>query len=363
MIEDFQEQLNSITDKYNSISSALGKDRLLHDLTSIDAQLLDSNVYSDLEKSKALLKTKARIESSLEKIKQVEKSIDDFAVTLEFFKSGELDLESNLFELGKLAEKATDALYLETLYSGEYDDEDVLLEIHSGAGGEEAQDWCDMLSRMYVKYASKMGYDLTVADKLPGDGAGYKSISFVVSGQHCYGNLKCERGVHRLVRISPFDSNARRHTSFASVEVSPILSDDTKIEINPADLKIDTYRSSGAGGQHVNKTESAVRITHIPTGIVVACQNERSQVQNKEQAMKMLKAKLTSLEEQRKEKEKLENLATQKKIEWGSQIRSYVLHPYNMVKDHRTNLQTSDTGGVLDGNIQDFIIEYLKTSN
>ncbi|MBQ9790274.1 MAG: peptide chain release factor 2 [Clostridia bacterium] len=363
MIENFQEQFGEISQKFASISGALGKEKLLLQLEDLNLKLMDPAIYSDIEKSKTISKNKARIETSLAKINQVEKAVDDFAVAIEFVKSGETGMLAELENLSKIAEKAVNELYLETLYAGEYDNEDVLLEIHSGAGGEEAQDWCDMLSRMYVKYAGKMGYEITITDKLPGDGAGYKSISFVVSGQHCYGNLKCERGVHRLVRISPFDSNARRHTSFASVEVSPILSDDTKIEVNPADLKIDTYRSSGAGGQHVNKTESAVRITHIPTGIVVACQNERSQVQNKEQAMKMLKAKLTSLEEQRKEKEKLENLATQKKIEWGSQIRSYVLHPYNMVKDHRTNVQTSDTGSVLDGNIQDFIIEYLKTSN
>lgn len=363
MIDELQEKLRLITNKYNSLLGALHKNELEKELESIEAELLDGNIYSDLEKSKTIMKNKAKLENSLLKIKKVESAIDDFAVTLEFLKNGESELAEEILGLAKKAEKATDELYLETLYSGEYDDEDVLLEIHAGAGGEEAQDWVDMLSRMYTKYAGKMGYEITLTDKLPGDGAGYKSISFVISGQHCYGNLKCERGVHRLVRISPFDSNARRHTSFASVEVSPILSDDTKIEINASDLKIDTYRSSGAGGQHVNKTESAVRITHLPTGIIVACQNERSQVQNKEQAMKMLKAKLTALEDQRKEKEKLENLATQKKIEWGSQIRSYVLHPYNMVKDHRTNAETSDTGAVLDGEIQSFIIEYLKTSN
>ncbi len=363
IVDNFQEKLNVISQKFASIAGALGKEKIVENLASIDAELMNENVYTDLEKSKALLKSKARLEFSLSKITNVEKAIDDFAVAIDFVKNGETDMLAELDGISKNAEKLTNELYLETLYSDEYDNEDVLLEIHAGAGGEEAQDWCDMLSRMYVKFAGKMGYEITISDKLPGDGAGYKSISFVVSGEHAYGNLKCERGVHRLVRISPFDSNARRHTSFASVEVSPILSDDTKIEINPNDLKIDTYRSSGAGGQHVNKTESAVRITHIPTGIIVACQNERSQVQNKEQAMKMLKAKLTSLEEERKEKEKLENLSTQKKIEWGSQIRSYVLHPYNMVKDHRTLFSTSDTGSVLNGELMDFMIEYLKLSN
>ena len=232
--------------------------------------------------------------------------------------------------------------------------------IHAGAGGEEAQDWVDMLTRMYQRYFSNMNYSFSIIDRTPGDGAGTKSITMIVEGKHCYGNMKCERGVHRLVRISPFDANKRRHTSFASVEVSPILEQSGNIEINPADLKIDTYRSSGAGGQHVNKTESAIRITHIPTGIVVACQNERSQVQNKEQAMKMLISKLVEREEKRQFEEKQKQLSTQKKIEWGSQIRSYVLHPYNMVKDHRTDLSTSDTTGVLDGEIEPFIVEFLK---
>jgi len=362
MIDILIQQLGEIKSKFESIAQSLNKDRYLMELKDIDQKLMDSSVYSDLDKSKSLLKQKARLEVSLEKIIKVEKAISDFEVAIEFYKSGETSIESELDNLHKNSKTLVNNLYLETLYSGEYDNEDVLLEIHAGAGGEEAQDWADMLSRMYTKYATKMGYDLSIADKLPGDGAGYKSISFIISGQHCYGNMKCERGVHRLVRLSPFDANNRRHTSFASVEVSPLIENNSSIEINASDLKIDTYRSSGAGGQHVNKTESAVRITHIPTGIVVACQNERSQVQNKEQAMKMLKAKLVSLEEEKKEKEKLENLASQKKIEWGSQIRSYVLHPYNMVKDHRTNFSTSDTTSVLDGDIQEFIIEYLKTT-
>lgn len=253
-----------------------------------------------------------------------------------------------------------DELYVETLYSGEHDDCDALVELNAGAGGEEAQDWTQMLERMYVRYAEKQGFDVKVLNFLYGDGAGYKSVSLLVEGKHAYGNLKCERGVHRLVRISPFDANKRRHTSFASLEVSPIIEDSSEIEIRPEDLKIDTYRSSGAGGQHVNKTESAVRITHIPTGIIVACQNERSQTQNKEYAMKMLYAKLTEIAEKEKEKERLKQLGLQMKIEWGSQIRSYVLCPYNLVKDHRTNYEDGDTEAVLDGEIQEFIIEKLK---
>ena len=258
------------------------------------------------------------------------------------------------------AQQNIENLYEETLYSGENDNAPALVELHAGAGGEEAQDWTDMLRRMYVGFAEKNDLDVSVLDYLYGDGAGYKSVTLLIEGEHAYGNLKCERGVHRLVRISPFDANKRRHTSFASVEVSPVVNDTTKIEINPDDIKVDTYRSGGAGGQHINKTESAVRITHIPTGIIVACQNERSQTQNRETAMKMLYAKLAEKAEKEKEDERLKKLGLQRKIEWGSQIRSYVLCPYNMVKDHRTNYETGDTAGVLDGNIKEFIIEKLK---
>ena len=271
------------------------------------------------------------------------------------------DVEWHEFESEfKKAKKDIESLYEETLYSGEHDNCSALVVLHSGAGGEEAQDWTDMLFRMYTGFADKNGLSLKVMDYLYGEGAGYKSVTFIVDGEHAYGNFKCERGVHRLVRISPFDANKRRHTSFASVEVSPIIEDTTTIEIKPDEIKIDTYRSGGAGGQHINKTESAVRITHIPTGIIVACQNERSQTQNKEYAMKMLYAKLTELAENKKEEERLKQLGLQRKIEWGSQIRSYVLCPYTMVKDHRTNYETGDAGSVLDGNIKEFIIEKLK---
>lgn len=251
-------------------------------------------------------------------------------------------------------------LYEETLYSESFDSADALIELHSGAGGEEAQDWTDMLKRMYSRFAEKQGYEVKIIDYLYGDGAGYKSVTMLIEGTNAYGNLKCERGVHRLVRISPFDSNKRRHTSFASVEVSPIVDNTNEIEIRDEDIKIDTFRSGGAGGQHINKTESAVRITHIQTGIIVACQNERSQTQNKETALKMLYSKLIEKQEKEKEEERLKKLGTQRKIEWGSQIRSYVLCPYNLVKDHRTGYETGDTDGVLDGEIKQFIIEKLK---
>jgi len=251
-------------------------------------------------------------------------------------------------------------LKLETLLSGPYDRNNAIMTLHAGAGGTEAQDWVQMLLRMYTRWAEDHQYEVKTLDYLDGDEAGIKSVTIQIIGENAYGYLRSEKGVHRLVRISPFDASGRRHTSFASVDVMPELDEEIKVEINPEDLKIDTYRSSGAGGQHVNKTESAVRITHIPTGIVVACQNERSQIQNRETAMKMLKAKLLELKE-REQKEKIEDLkGVQMDIAWGSQIRSYVFCPYTMVKDHRTNYETGDVQAVMDGDLDKFIHAYLS---
>ena len=246
------------------------------------------------------------------------------------------------------------------LLVGEYDDSNVIVEIHPGAGGTESQDWADMLYRMYIRYAEKNGYKIQMIDYLEGDGAGLKSVSFMIKGKNAYGFMKSEKGVHRLVRISPFDSSGRRHTSFASVEVTPEIADTIDIVIEDKDIRIDTYRSSGAGGQNVNKTDSAVRMTHIPTGIVVTCQNERNQIQNRETAMNILKSRLYMLK-QAEQKAKLSQIqGEQKNIEWGSQIRSYVFCPYTMVKDHRTNFEMVDVHGVLDGNLKEFMEAYLK---
>lgn len=273
------------------------------------------------------------------------------------------DLFSELNTELKNLEERLENLKLETLLNGKYDSLNAILTLHAGAGGTEAQDWVSMLYRMYTMYAEKMGYKTTLLDVLDGDEAGIKSVTFLVEGENAYGYLKSEKGVHRLVRISPFDANARRHTSFASLEVMPELDDTPDIVIKPEDLKVDTYRSSGAGGQHVNKTESAIRITHIPTGIVVSCQTERSQIQNRETAMKMLYGKLAEMQEQ-EELDKLSSIRGDiKKIEWGSQIRSYVFHPYNLVKDHRTGYETSNIQAVMDGDLQPFITDYLKKSN
>lgn len=274
----------------------------------------------------------------------------------------EEDDESVLDEVKTNYKKLTsdiENMKLETLLSGKYDKNNAIITLHAGAGGTEAQDWCEMLYRMYTHWAERRGYSVETLDFLDGEEAGLKSITFLVEGLNAYGYAKCEKGVHRLVRISPFDSAARRHTSFASCEVMPEIDDDIEVDINPEDLRVDTYRSSGAGGQHINKTESAIRITHIPTGVVVTCQNERSQHKNRETAMKMLKSKLIEIAE-REQKEKIEDLkGVQMEIGWGSQIRSYVFHPYTMVKDHRTNYEVGNINAVMDGDIDGFINAYL----
>ncbi len=297
----------------------------------------------------------------MQKFEKIEKSLSslkDF-VSLLTIEDDQSLYEDFCKELKQL-ETDVEQNYLDTLLNGKYDSLNAIVTIHSGAGGTESQDWAEMLFRMYSRYAERAGFKLSVLDMQDGDDAGIKSVSFMVNGENAYGYLKGEKGIHRLVRISPFDSNSRRHTSFASVDVMPEIISSEEIKINPDELRVDTYRSSGAGGQYINKTDSAVRLTHLPTGIVVACQTERSQIQNRETAMKMLYSKLAQLKEE-KEQAELKNIQGDlKKIEWGSQIRSYVFCPYTMVKDHRTNYETANIQLVMDGDIQPFINEYLK---
>lgn len=316
------------------------------------------SIASKINKDLKVMTSKVEGLSSLEgRVKDISEYI--ILCELEGDESMVSDIDSSL----ELLKKEIFELYINTLLSGEYDNNNALVKIHSGAGGTEACDWAGMLQRMYQMFADKNGFKVSVQDYIDGDGAGVKSVTLKVEGDNAYGYFKSEMGVHRLVRISPFDSNKRRHTSFASVEVMPEINQDVSVDIRTEDLKIDVYRSGGAGGQHVNTTDSAVRITHIPTGIVVACQQERSQIKNRETAMSMLKSKLIALEIDKKMQESLALKGDAKKIEWGSQIRSYVFCPYTMVKDHRTNFETSDVYGVMDGNIKDFVFEFLKLVN
>lgn len=273
--------------------------------------------------------------------------------------SSDLSFTAELQSEITVVEQGIQDLEFRNMLSGDDDEKNCIITIHSGAGGTESQDWAEMLFRMYLRWCERKGFKTFLLDEQAGDGAGIKSAAVEVQGLYAYGYLKAENGVHRLVRISPFDANARRHTSFASIFVYPEIEDDVEIEINPSDLKIDTFRSGGKGGQNVNKVETAVRITHIPSGVIVACQQERSQFQNKERALKMLKSRLYQLRKEEEEAKRDAINSTKKKIEWGSQIRSYVFHPYNMVKDHRTDVETSDTQGVMDGNIDQFIKSYL----
>jgi peptide chain release factor 2 len=318
------------------------------------------NLWNDPDRAKVVSKEKSDTEKLVNSFNSISQQVGDIETALELYNSekDEEFLKEAIATVEKL-ESELHALEFSSKMRGEYDNSDSILEINSGAGGTEAQDWVAMIYRMYLRWAERKGFSVEELDSQPGEGAGYKSVIALVKGPYCYGHLRPEQGVHRLVRISPFDSNARRHTSFASVSVTPDIEEDVDVVIDEADLRIDTYRSSGAGGQHVNKTDSAVRLTHIPTGIVVACQNERSQHKNKDRAMKLLKAKLIERERQIQADKMAEIKGERKKIEFGSQIRSYVLHPYQMVKDLRTEYETSQAQSVLDGDLDPFIEAYL----
>ncbi len=331
------------------------------ELAELEKQTTQNEFWSDAENSSKVLKKITSLKNKVNNFKKVKSELDNLVdmnglLQLEEDEALTKELLHNTFEL----KKEIDKLEITTLLSGKYDINNAIITIHPGAGGTEAQDWAEMLYRMYTRWANANGYEVKELDYLDGEEAGLKSVTFLVSGDYSYGYLKGEMGVHRLVRISPFDAGGRRHTSFASVEVLPEIAEDIEVDINPDDLRIDTYRASGAGGQHVNKTSSAIRITHIPTNIVVACQSERSQIQNRETAMKMLKSKLINLKE-KEQKEKIEDLkGVQMDIAWGSQIRSYVFCPYTLVKDHRTNYEVGNVQAVMDGDLNGFMDAYLK---
>ena len=330
-------------------------------LKQLEDQTLKENFWNDNQNSSKILSEIKKVKDKCIEYNKIDKETNNLIELSELISiDPDEEMEKDVIKSTKKLEDDIEKLEIKTLFSGKYDNNNAIVTIHPGAGGTESQDWAEMLYRMYTRWANKNNFEVKELDYLEGEEAGLKSVTFEIIGENAYGYMKSEKGVHRLVRISPFDAGGRRHTSFASVEVLPEITDDIEIEINPDDLRIDTYRASGAGGQHINKTSSAVRITHIPTNIVVACQSERSQIQNRETAMKMLKSKLLDLKE-KEQKEKIEDLkGEQKDIAWGSQIRSYVFCPYTMVKDHRTNYEVGNVEAVMDGEIDKFMEEYLK---
>lgn len=369
-IEDLKQELQNQQPRIHDLREALGYDRLAAEKKKLDEEAAKPDFWNDVENTKKVLKEQKVLSEKMGSYDSLVRMYEDAQTMVELaseetFSSEEeqeaflQEIRANIREIDQKIEEEK----LSALLTGEFDANNAILTFHAGAGGTEAQDWVQMLYRMYARWSERHHFKVKVLDYLAGEEAGIKSASVLITGTNAYGFLKSEHGVHRLVRISPFDASGRRQTSFASLEVMPEIDDDYNIEINPVDLKIDTYRSGGAGGQHVNKTESAIRITHIPTGVIVACQNERSQHQNREVAMKMLKAKLAQI----KEKEHLKRIedikGEQQQIGWGSQIRSYVFMPYTLVKDHRTGCETGNISAVMDGDIDQFINEYLKAAS
>lgn len=362
--DEYKVKLNDIKPKLIDLKEALSLDKLNCQIEELEGLSAQPEFWNDNENSQKVLQKTANLKVIVENYNKVCTLFDDIETLLEMaIEENDESLLEEIEQNYNILEKEIENQTLSTLLNGDYDKNNAIITFHSGAGGTEAQDWVEMLYRMYTRWCDKHNYKYKILDYLDGDEAGIKSASILIEGLNAYGFLKSEAGVHRLVRISPFDSSGRRHTSFASLEVMPEINDDIEININEADLRVDTYRASGAGGQHINKTDSAVRITHIPTGIVVACQNERSQHQNRDLAMKMLKSKLLEIKE-REHLEKIEDIkGEQKEIAWGSQIRSYVFMPYTLVKDHRSGYESGNVNAVMDGDIDGFINAYLKFKN
>ena len=362
--EQLRLRLTANEDEVANLKDAIAYNALKREIEELETKASAPDFWDDLEASQAVLRKTGKLKNTVGQYETIKNTYDDLLVLIEMGDEEEdLSLIEEITDSLEILEKQISALRLQTLLTGEYDENNAILTFHAGAGGTEAMDWAQMLVRMYIRWGERHDFKVKMLDFLDGDEAGLKSATLLVEGTNAYGYLKSESGVHRLVRVSPFDSSGRRHTSFSSLEVMPEITDDVQIEIRDEDIKMDVYRSSGAGGQHINKTSSAVRLTHIPTGIIVACQNERSQLQNREQAMKMLKSKLLEIKE-REHLEKIEDIkGVQKEIAWGSQIRSYVFMPYTLAKDHRTGFEMGNINAVMDGDLDGFINEYLKAAS
>ena len=363
-LEELKLKLSENGPLLEDLKEAIGVPRLEEEIKELEKVSSVPDFWDDIENSQRILQKISFFKSRVRNYKKLEKLYEDAEILIDLaIEEKDLSLLDEARKNVELVQKELENQRLEILLNGEFDSKNAILTLHAGAGGTEAQDWVDMLYRMYCRWGERHNYKVKTLDYLDGDGAGLKSVVFSIEGINAYGYLKGEAGVHRLVRVSPFDSSGRRHTSFASLEVMPEIDDDVQVDISPEDVKMDVYRASGAGGQHINKTSSAVRLTHIPTGIVVACQNERSQHQNREMAMKMLKSKLMEIKE-RERLEKIEDIkGVQKEIGWGSQIRSYVFMPYTMVKDHRTGFEMGNVNAVMDGDLDGFINAYLKSQS
>ena len=364
LLEQARLDLKALAGEIGELGESLNLPGLLLQLEELEAKASEPEFWNDMENSQKILQKTKALRARVESFQKLQSDCDDMMMLAEL---GLEEKDESIFaEIAPQRDSLRhhyEKMFLSTLLTGEYDHNNAIITLHAGAGGTEAMDWVQMLFRMFVRWAEASGFETRVLDMLDGEEAGIKSVTVEIVGENAYGFLRSEKGVHRLVRISPFDSSGRRHTSFASMDVMPELDDDIVVDINQEDLKMDVYRASGAGGQHVNKTSSAVRITHIPTGIIVACQNERSQVQNREMAMKMLKAKLLEIKEREKQEKMNQIQGDQMDIAWGSQIRSYVFCPYTLVKDHRTNYENGNVNAVMDGDLDGFILAYLSLQN
>ncbi|MBQ1940728.1 MAG: peptide chain release factor 2 [Anaerovibrio sp.] len=360
MLEDLKPEITALQGRLAEMEKALDVTNKKEKIAELEYKMGEPTFWDDAELAQKINQELNDVKISVDKYEALLAKFDDVQVMWEIgMEEKDESMEADVKADMEAVDRALEELQLEVMLSGPYDGNNAILTLHAGAGGTEAQDWTSMLLRMYGRYAERHGFTVETADLLPGDEAGVKSATLMIKGHNAYGFLKSEKGVHRLVRISPFDSAARRHTSFCACDIMPEIDDAVEVDINMDEVRVDTYRASGAGGQHINKTSSAVRMTHEPTGVVVQCQNQRSQLQNREQCLRMLRAKLFELEQEKKEKELAALEGDQQKIEWGSQIRSYVFHPYNMVKDHRTNAETGNTQAVMDGDIDMFIEAFL----